>query len=32
MVIWIIGLSGSGKTHLAKKIFKDLEKKKKNVF
>jgi adenylylsulfate kinase len=32
MVIWIIGLSGSGKTYLAKKIFKDLEKKNKKCF
>ena len=32
MVIWIIGLSGSGKTYLAKKICKDLEKKNKKLF
>ena len=32
MVIWIIGLSGSGKTYLAKKILKDLEKKNKKCF
>ncbi len=32
MVIWIIGLSGSGKTHLAKKIFNDLTKKNKKCF
>ena len=28
MVIWIIGLSGSGKTFLAKEIFKKLKGKK----
>ena len=28
MVIWIIGLSGSGKTYLSKKIFKRLKGKK----
>ena len=32
MVIWIIGLSGSGKTYLAKKIFKELTKKNKKCF
>ena len=32
MVIWIIGLSGSGKTYLAKKICKDFEKKNKKCF
>ena len=32
MVIWIIGLSGSGKTFLAKKLFKDLTNKGKKCF
>ena len=31
MVIWIIGLSGSGKSFLANKIYKDLNKKRKKV-
>lgn len=31
MVIWIIGLSGSGKTYLAKKIFSNLKEKKKII-
>ena len=31
MVIWIIGLSGSGKSFLANKIYKNLNKKRKKV-
>ncbi len=31
MVIWIIGLSGSGKSYLANKIYKELLKKKKKI-
>ena len=32
MVIWIIGLSRSGKTTLAKALIKNLNKKKENLF
>ena len=31
MVIWIIGLSGTGKSYLARKIFKNLKNKKKII-